>query len=806
MHYLKDLNSQREHALNKPTVSLGKHPENDIVIVDDILADFQVEIYTGYNLLMLNNLDDAESVLINQKLAKGNNLINIGDILLLGSTSFVVVNEEENAGLSGDTVLAKPSHPNESEATQLHQFDAIEQAPSPQWSLVCTDQSVDDISLPEQTKFILGRAQHCDAMISAGLLSRTHAEIFVNGDEVRIRDLNSSNGSFVNQSRITSCVIHHGDIIRLGDLEFQLNRLNPPQAEAVTKFTDASSADAETQKFNIKADEPSSEDVWQAPPTTTDGTVIIAGTPKYPYLRGISAPITGKTFDLAKPLVTLGRAPDNDICINDASVSSHHAKLVRQYNKWLLTDLNSTNGTFVHNTRIKQAQLEGNETVRLGSIDLAVENLGDSRSPVTSSATIIPENTTFFNKNSVLIFSIIGLLIISAIAASVFYFNKNKTEVSQIEPLSLNFLWQRKLPGEGVLTAPVIQNINNEKSPEVILSDDNGYTFVLNGSSGKDLFAVKSEGSRVFSSTADLSANRLHNLIISSNGGNLKVVDQVGNLLWEVRNKPYIENFINHPDIRDINGDGQPDIIAPTLTHGLVAINGKDGSLLWDSKKHTLGKVLSQAVVDDINGDGVVDFISLSNVGQLLATTYLNDKLRVLWSVDVGPVLFASPLLVDFRGSKYIIVATHKQGIYAIDAKTAKIRWQVKSNKSFFATPFLNGQELGLVSYDGSLMTLDIENGSEIAHKSLSTFIQADPKFRDINGDNVQEFFIVDTSGNLFIIDGKTKYVIFSTAIANANRFLTSPALGDINQNGLLDIVFTTPKGKVLAYEINRSF
>ena len=80
------------------------------------------------------------------------------------------------------------------------------------------------------------------------------------------------------------------------------------------------------------------------------------------------------TFEVEKPEVRVGRRADNDIRIDEISVSGHHAVIERIPNAYLegtvdyyIVDNNSTNGTFVNDLRVSGRQrLNSNDMVRIG--------------------------------------------------------------------------------------------------------------------------------------------------------------------------------------------------------------------------------------------------------------------------------------------------------------------------------------------------------------------------------------------------------------------------------------------------------
>jgi type II secretory pathway predicted ATPase ExeA len=73
--------------------------------------------------------------------------------------------------------------------------------------------------------------------------------------------------------------------------------------------------------------------------------------------------------------VIAGRSPDNEIHIKSKFVSRHHAQLTIDEAGCSIEDLNSTNGVYVHEKRVKKCRLEHGDSVSLGIHDLVYFNL-----------------------------------------------------------------------------------------------------------------------------------------------------------------------------------------------------------------------------------------------------------------------------------------------------------------------------------------------------------------------------------------------------------------------------------------------
>jgi pSer/pThr/pTyr-binding forkhead associated (FHA) protein len=103
-------------------------------------------------------------------------------------------------------------------------------------------------------------------------------------------------------------------------------------------------------------------------PTKGDKPLALLVTTGPPELRGVKVPLTGR--------VRIGRAPDLELVIADDFVSTHHAEIVSESGKPVLTDVGSTNGTVLNGHPIKRPTrlAEGDEIV-LGDVHLKIGRL-----------------------------------------------------------------------------------------------------------------------------------------------------------------------------------------------------------------------------------------------------------------------------------------------------------------------------------------------------------------------------------------------------------------------------------------------
>jgi len=88
-----------------------------------------------------------------------------------------------------------------------------------------------------------------------------------------------------------------------------------------------------------------------------------------PVLLGMHGTHEGCRFTVRPGRQTIGRRVNNDLVINDPSVSATHAWIINQHGHYVLMNTLSTNGTFVNEKRIHETVLMHGDRIRFGQAE-----------------------------------------------------------------------------------------------------------------------------------------------------------------------------------------------------------------------------------------------------------------------------------------------------------------------------------------------------------------------------------------------------------------------------------------------------
>ena len=110
-----------------------------------------------------------------------------------------------------------------------------------------------------------------------------------------------------------------------------------------------------------------------------------------PILMQIKDDVVQNKFPLDQKTVSIGRGTDNDIQLDDKTVSSNHAWLEfhpaddeHKHEFYRLIDLQSTNGSFVNEEKITEKDIKHNDIVRIGFVSFKYIDENEHRFEETS--------------------------------------------------------------------------------------------------------------------------------------------------------------------------------------------------------------------------------------------------------------------------------------------------------------------------------------------------------------------------------------------------------------------------------------
>src|SRR3954452_4813261 len=177
----------------------------------------------------------------------------------------------------------------------------------------------------------VGRDPSADMVSANPYVSREHVVVRRAGNGWVLEDRGSRGGTFLGEQRVTSLPITEATTVRLGDPR-EGDELQLVQAAVVAALP-------------------------SPPPPPASGTMA-GGNVRMGRPTGV--------YRTNKPKIRIGRAPDNDVVVDDMLVSRYHAELLASAGGFQIADLGSHNGTFVNGQRVDRAPVTENDLIGLG--------------------------------------------------------------------------------------------------------------------------------------------------------------------------------------------------------------------------------------------------------------------------------------------------------------------------------------------------------------------------------------------------------------------------------------------------------
>ncbi len=235
----------QEFELAKADVSIGRALTNDLTLDDERVSRYHARISRRGSGVTVKDLDSGNGTQVNDDRIEQVTLVP-GDVIGIGNQQlkYSVDRPTEDVGLTViDTQV-------DLDQTVVDEFlpVAINETTTPRLVVHTPDKtwSVDLVDLDRAT---IGRDESCAVFIDADNVSRRHAELQRKGMAYLVKDLDSSNGTWMGQEQIDEHTLRDGDLFRIGPAQIMFKQGFEEQALTVVDGIQAAPKERRTVVF-----------------------------------------------------------------------------------------------------------------------------------------------------------------------------------------------------------------------------------------------------------------------------------------------------------------------------------------------------------------------------------------------------------------------------------------------------------------------------------------------------------------------------------------------------------------------------
>lgn len=237
--------------------SIGSDRNNDIVLEDAGVSGYHADIQVEDNdRIFLTDAGSVSGTRVNGQPVQGRTRLRANDVIGIHTVELELLDPKEQTRreqLEGGTTAIAP-------ALQGLGADAAGAGARADWLLEARTGSLSGqrFDIPGQGTLMIGRSRDCDLVLPGNHVSRHHAELYLHGGQPWVRDLDSSNGTYVNRQKVREQGLRDGDELRFDTLVFAVRgperdkedepaSAPTPGAGASTRFHGAVAAGAAEQ-------------------------------------------------------------------------------------------------------------------------------------------------------------------------------------------------------------------------------------------------------------------------------------------------------------------------------------------------------------------------------------------------------------------------------------------------------------------------------------------------------------------------------------------------------------------------------
>lgn len=603
----------------------------------------------------------------------------------------------------------------------------------------------------------IGSDPDSDICIVHKMVSPKHCEVTeLDNNKIRVTDLKSTFGVFVNKKRVNSADINYGDTLGIGPFELDFFRAQ-------------------------------GADEWSA-------------------LLCIAGKLRGRKFLLLKDATKLGRDPAlNDIVITeleDTQTSRRHATITKTPKGYFLSDKRSKNRTRVNTGTVGEEEellLKLNDEIVIGKHIFRFARLTETRIRPPSKIYPLPLRLARV---------LLVPLLLSAIFLVSFFFlwtGFNNIVLLKNRPQEVQFkvsqLIQRipfagQETGRSAYTAVtgaagagdlyrntlleslgriLRKKISKPAAPDLLFASNTGEAFSWNRAGGLGKAYKEAYPCASAPAYADFNKDGVPETVLHSADSRLYVIDgRHGDILFkseflgqQLYSSPlvYTDPKSGACDVITCTGNGMINFIYRPLTGGKTTAVKADSAFLSSPVLLPAG---GRPQVTAVSSSGRL-YVCDEKTGKVNKDVGLREAAADALKSEVESMtVSATPAVGDVNGDgdPEIVIVTDEEMVLAVNARTGRLAW-----KPYQIDP---------------------------AGEKLQAFPHPSCVLAGVSGRGGLDIIALSTKGKVYGIDGATGEAVLTFDAGN-QRLIASPALADLAKDGRKEVIFTTENGELYA-------
>lgn len=367
-------------------------------------------------------------------------------------------------------------------------------------------------------------------------------------------------------------------------------------------------------------------------------------------------------------------------------------------------------------------------------------------------------------------------------------------------------------------------------SPKLVDLDNNGTLEALVGCVDSRFYAFNSNGeimpgfpvptAGIIRSTAAVDttyAPGIKAIIFGSDDGKLYGVTQTGKPLpgFPVNTDGAIKSS---PAIVDLRNDGNKYIVAYSGNGKLFVFDMQGRTQPGFPRQlqktfDTFGSllILPSPATADLFNDGSREIIVSTIDSSLFVISNTGSDLSG-FPLKLDNIIYASPVVSKFRDNSNKIIIVSSGGYVYVINRNGSIFQQRKIAESFISSPVVfdinrdGTKDIIVVSTDGTVFSLNAET-LEIQWEVSTATILSTPVIADVSGDEFPEVIVPTMTGVTFVFESDGAIDSRNTNLIDIfdSWIISGPAIGDVDNNGKLDIVLASFDKTIRTYEFPNS-